>query len=50
MDFNFVITGLSNELMKISDQQVTKTDTDRVWIVEIADLAGQIQTGGACAH
>lgn len=31
-------------------EQVTKTDTDRVWIVEIADLAGHILTGGACAH
>lgn len=25
-------------------------ETDRVWVVEIADLAGHILTGGACAH
>lgn len=44
---SFGIIGFSKEMMK---RHLALTDTDRVWIVEIADLAGQILTGGPCAH
>lgn len=44
---SFGIIGFAKELMK---RHLALTDTDRVWIVEIADLAGQILTGGPCAH
>lgn len=48
MNFTVLVSqAFSKELMK---RYLARTDTDRVWIVKIADLAGQILTGGPCAH